>query len=86
MILGAITGVGGGTVRDALTQRIPTVLRSELYAIPALIGATVTVITTHAGVYGTPAAVGAAIACFGIRMLGVHYRLNAPQPGGETCQ
>ena len=35
-ILGAITGVGGGTLRDALTGRVPLVLRSELYAIPAL--------------------------------------------------
>ena len=37
-IVGTITAVGGGTIRDA-HRRIPTVLRSELYAIPALIGA-----------------------------------------------
>ncbi len=38
VILGAITGAGGGTIRDVLVQRVPTVLRSELYAIPALLG------------------------------------------------
>lgn len=86
VILGAITGVGGGTVRDVLLQRIPTVLRSELYAIPALVGAAVTVITIRTGVYGVPAAVGAAAACFGIRMLGVRYGLNAPRPPGELEQ
>lgn len=84
VILGAVTGVGGGTVRDVLLQRIPTVLRSELYAIPALVGATVTVATSRAGVYGIPAAVGAAVACFGIRMLGVRFGLNAPRPSGKA--
>lgn len=39
VILGAITGVGGGTVRDVLVRRVPTVLTSGLYAIPDLVGA-----------------------------------------------
>lgn len=38
VILGAVTGVGGGTLRDVLLRQVPTVLRSELYAIPALSG------------------------------------------------
>jgi uncharacterized membrane protein YeiH len=80
VILGAVTGVGGGTVRDVMTQRLPTVLNSELYAIPALVGATITVITSRADAYGLPAAGVAAAACFGIRMLGVRYDLNAPRP------
>jgi uncharacterized membrane protein YeiH len=33
IILGAVTGVGGGTVRDVLIQRLPSVLSSGLYAI-----------------------------------------------------
>lgn len=80
VILGAITGVGGGTLRDVLTQQIPTVLRSDLYAIPALIGATVIVIATGFDFHGLPTAVGAAGLCFAIRMLGVRDGLNAPMP------
>jgi uncharacterized membrane protein YeiH len=80
VILGAVTGVGGGTIRDVLVRRVPSVLTSGLYAIPALVGATVAVATTRTGVYGIPAALGAAAACFGIRMLGVKYGLNAPRP------
>ena len=38
VIVGTITGVGGGTIRDIMIGRIPTVLR-DLYAIPAVIGA-----------------------------------------------
>jgi uncharacterized membrane protein YeiH len=82
VILGAVTAVGGGTVRDVLIRRIPIVLRRELYAIPALAGALVVVITDRTGVYGIPAAVGAAVLCFGIRLLGVRFRLNAPTPPG----
>jgi len=82
VILGAITAVGGGTMRDVLTGRVPVVLRSELYAIPALLAATVVVVTDRNGVYGPPAALGAATLCFGVRMLGLRYHLNAPSPPG----
>ncbi len=82
VILGAITAVGGGTLRDVLTGRVPIVLRSELYAIPALAAATVVVLTEGTGHYGIPAALGAAGLCFAVRMLGVRYRLNAPSPPG----
>ena len=37
-VLGAITGVGGGVLRDVLVRQVPVVLRSGLYAIPALGG------------------------------------------------
>lgn len=80
VIVGMITACGGGTLRDVLILRIPTVLRSELYAIPALIGAAVTVAVIHFGVYGIATALGAAAVCFVIRMIGVRYDLNAPEP------
>jgi uncharacterized membrane protein YeiH len=82
IILGTITGVGGGTIRDTLVGQVPSVLRSELYAIPALIAAAITVATIRMGVYGLPAALAAAVVCFVIRMLGVHFGLNAPGPPG----
>src|SRR3954464_15990776 len=80
VILGAITGVGGGTLRDVLIRQIPSVLRSGLYAIPALLGALVTVVATELHQYGLPAALVAAALCFAVRMLGVHFDLNAPTP------
>jgi uncharacterized membrane protein YeiH len=80
VLLGALTGVGGGTLRDVLIRQVPTVLTSELYAIPALLAAAVTVLAITTGVYGLPAAMGAAALCFGIRLLGVRFGLNAPGP------
>lgn len=46
----------------------------------ALLGAGITVAATLAGVFGVAAAIGAATACFLVRMLGVKFDLNAPQP------
>lgn len=80
IILGVITGVGGGTLRDVLIRKIPTVLYTGLYAIPALIAAVITAATIRNDIYGAPAALGAAAACFVVRMLGVKFNLNAPRP------
>ncbi|WP_448624356.1 trimeric intracellular cation channel family protein [Geodermatophilus sp. URMC 64] len=80
VILGAVTGVGGGTLRDVLVREIPSVLRSGLYAIPALVGATATVVVTVLDGYGLASALAAAALCFGIRMVGVRFDLNAPTP------
>jgi uncharacterized membrane protein YeiH len=82
IILGAVTGVGGGTIRDTLVRQVPSVLHSNLYAIPALTAAALTVLAVQVGIYGLPAALGAAAICFAIRMLGVVLGLNAPRPPG----
>ena len=87
IILGAVTGVGGGTVRDVLIQKVPSVLSSGLYAIPALVGAALAVIAASSGVdqvLGAPVALAAAAVCFVIRMVGLHFKLDAPRPPGTT--
>lgn len=80
VILGAITAVGGGTLRDVLIRQIPSVLSSGLYAIPALLGATAIVVVTRLGYDSLGTAIGAAALCFALRMIGVHFGLNAPLP------
>lgn len=80
VIVGGITAVGGGTLRDVLVRRIPFVLTSELYAIPALIGATVLVVLSLVDVAVVVGAVVGAVLCFVVRMVGVRFGLNAPYP------
>lgn len=82
MIVGTVTAVGGGTIRDVMIGRIPTVLRSELYAIPALIGAGCASAAYSAGYHGTVAALGSAAVCFVIRIVGVYFGLDAPRTRG----
>lgn len=83
MLVGTITAVGGGTIRDVMIGRIPTVLRSELYAIPALIGAGCAAAAYSAGHHGTVAALSSAAVCFAVRMVGVYFDLNAPRSRGH---
>src|SRR3954453_21946236 len=59
VIVGAITAVGGGTMRDVLIRRVPSGLSSGLYAVPALVGATVVVIVDLLGIRSAIATVGA---------------------------
>ena len=48
-ILGAITGIGGGVLRDVLLGEVPVVLRRDLYAVPALLGGAIVAIAHAAG-------------------------------------
>jgi uncharacterized membrane protein YeiH len=84
ILLGAITGVGGGMLRDVLLRRVPTVLREGLYAVPALLGATVLVVAQHAGRTNPVFPVLGAVVCVVARLSGWRYGINMPTPpGGE---
>jgi uncharacterized membrane protein YeiH len=78
IILGAITGIGGGMVRDVLIGEIPVVLRRGLYAIPALVGAGIVVLAYEQGDRSTAFPIIGAAACFLIRVAGLRYDLNLP--------
>jgi uncharacterized membrane protein YeiH len=79
VILGAITGIGGGMLRDVLIREIPTVLRGGLYAIPALVGAGIVVLAYHAGDHTVIFPIVGAVVCFAMRLAGLHYGLGLPQ-------
>src|SRR3982750_1764031 len=76
ILLGAITGIGGGILRDLLLREVPTVLRHDLYAIPALLGAGVLVIAQRNGHDSPVFPVLAAAACIGVRLIGLKYGVN----------
>jgi uncharacterized membrane protein YeiH len=77
-LLGMLTGIGGGMVRDVLVREIPTVLRTELYAVAALIGAALVVVGAMLHVSsGAAAATGAAL-CFGLRFMAMRRGWQLP--------
>jgi uncharacterized membrane protein YeiH len=78
VILGAITGIGGGMVRDILVHEIPTVLRGGLYAVPALVGAGIVVAAYKAGDHTVAFPIVGAAVCFLMRMAGLRYDLGLP--------
>lgn len=85
-LLGMLTGIGGGMVRDVLVREIPTVLRTELYAVAALIGAAVVVIGRILHVPSSAAAVAGAILCFGLRFMAMrgNWQLPVARPPEES--
>ncbi|MGA8593325.1 MAG: trimeric intracellular cation channel family protein [Bryobacteraceae bacterium] len=89
-LLGMLTGIGGGMVRDVLVREIPTVLRTELYAVAALIGAAAVVIGRMLHVPSAWAAATGAGFCFGLRFMAMRHGWQLPiarppeQPSPET--
>jgi uncharacterized membrane protein YeiH len=81
-LLGMVTGIGGGMMRDILLAQVPTVLRADLYAIAALAASSVVVIghVTQVPV-GIAAPVGGVI-CFGLRVMAIYYGWRLPTAAG----
>src|SRR5271154_2967330 len=69
ILLGTITAVGGGTVRDVLLARVPLVLRSDIYATAAMAGAIVMIAGRKLKLSPTWAAVLGGTVCFTLRVV-----------------
>jgi uncharacterized membrane protein YeiH len=77
-LLGMLTSIGGGMTRDVLLAEIPQVLRSDLYAVAALAGASIVVIGDMLGLsYGVSALAGGAL-CFGLRFMAIRHGWHLP--------
>ncbi|RFU47869.1 trimeric intracellular cation channel family protein [Paraburkholderia sp. DHOC27] len=82
MLMGTITGVGGGVIRDILLTRVPLVLRADVYASAAFVGALVVVVARRAGVPPGWAAMLGGLACFVLRMVAVTRGWQLPKAVG----
>ena len=81
VIVGVMTGVGGGVLRDLLSGEVPVVLHHrQLYAIPAVLGALATAVLWASGVLGVASMAATVAAIFLLRLLAMRYRLTAPGP------
>lgn len=83
VLMGVLTGSGGGLIRDVLSAQVPTILRqSELYAAATIPGALLFVLLQQFAV--TPAAVGAV--CIAtvllVRLAAIRWKLMLPETRG----
>ena len=76
--LGVVTAIGGGVLRDVLAGEVPLVLRREIYAVAALVGAVLVAVAYGLGAYGPLAAAAAVAVTFIIRFLAMRRDWNAP--------
>lgn len=79
MLMGGVTGVGGGTIRDVLLARIPSVLHSDVYASAALAGAAAMILTLKAKQRPAIATTIGIATCFILRMVAVWRHWNLPK-------
>lgn len=83
-LMGVATAVGGGMLRDLLTARTPSVLRrdSEIYLVPALVGASATALLASVGAYSLWTATLAGLGAIALRLLALRFHLRAPLARG----
>lgn len=86
VLLGMVTGVGGGITRDVLVSEVPEIMRSELYASAALAGAAVVVAGRLLQLPSPSVAVAGAALCFGLRYLAIRRGWRLPVAGGLDGQ
>ncbi|GAA2028914.1 trimeric intracellular cation channel family protein [Pseudokineococcus marinus] len=80
-LLGVLTGVGGGVIRDVLLREVPLVLSDgQFYALAALAGALLVAVTWHLQVYGLVAAGAGVALVVALRLLTLRLRWQLPVP------
>lgn len=79
VIVGGITAIGGGMIRDVLARQVPEVLQRELYAVPAFAGAALVVGLDHVGWLTSFTTWLCVALIFTTRMVAVALDLNVPK-------
>lgn len=79
ILLGVITAVGGGVIRDVLLNRIPVILQKEIYASAALVASSIVVIGSFFTEFSADLiSIIALVVCCTIRLLSLYYKWNLP--------
>jgi uncharacterized membrane protein YeiH len=77
-LLGILTGIGGGMIRDVLVKEIPVVLRADFYAVAALAGAVVVVAGHLLHWPPVPTTIAGASVCFLMRLTAIRRGWRLP--------
>ena len=79
VVLGTITGVFGGVLRDVLCAEIPMILRKgNIYATAAIVGTSAYVVLQDAGVIKLWAAVAGILVIVALRLAAIIWQLSLP--------
>jgi uncharacterized membrane protein YeiH len=80
IMLAAITGVGGGMIRDLLSGETPLVLKADFYATATIIGAFVFIVLFSLLVDATTASVITFGVTLLLRLMAIQYKWQLPRP------
>lgn len=78
VLMGTLTGTGGGVVRDVLTAKIPMILRVDFYASAAIVGIGVCLLLRRVGI-SERLSLGAGLVCIaGLRLSAMAFAWHLP--------
>jgi uncharacterized membrane protein YeiH len=83
VLLGVVTAVGGGVMRDVLLNRVPEILQREIYALAAVVAAGIEVAGERLEWFSIFRTWFALAACFTLRYLSLHYKWSLPRASGH---
>lgn len=83
IIMGTITGAGGGVLRDVFINEVPLIFRKEIYALACVIGGLAYYICHQLGLDSTLSAIICGLTVVLMRLLAVKYKLHLPIIKGE---
>ena len=83
-LMGMVTGIGGGMIRDVLAGSVPVIFEGVVYATPALAGATVAVLLDGTDLPTVVVASAGFATCLGWRLLAMVRGWRAPLPKGPA--
>ena len=86
VLMGLLTGVAGGMVRDVLARRVPMVLRREVYATASIAGGIAYVVLEALAAPPTLTIAVALLMTLGLRLAAIHWRLALPTFAWVTIQ
>ncbi|EPC00462.1 hypothetical protein L861_14420 [Litchfieldella anticariensis FP35 = DSM 16096] len=78
VLMGLLTGVAGGMVRDVLARRVPMVLRQEIYATASMAGGIIFVVMTNLAIHPYIAIALAIFITLAIRLSAIYWHLTLP--------
>nr|WP_153661037.1 trimeric intracellular cation channel family protein [Shewanella intestini] len=78
VIMGLITGVGGGIIRDLLCRQVPMILRTEVYATASIVGGICFTLCLHTGIESITAMLLAMLSTLIIRLSAIRWQLSLP--------
>ena len=79
IVMGTMTGVAGGMIRDVLSAEVPLVLRKEVYATASLCGAMVYVLMNEMELPGIVCLISPIVTTLSIRLAAIYWGLSLPQ-------
>ena len=79
-LIGVLTAVGGGVMRDILVAEPPRVLSEEIYAVAAIAGSILYVAGIQLGFAPVPTAIAGFVVTVVLRVLSVRLEWKIPRP------